>query len=47
MSRRRLTLIVSLLTAATLTTACASPTAPQPKQACQTTNGVNTCPTGP
>lgn len=43
MSRRRLTLIVSLLTAATLTAACASPTAPTPPKGCSVTSGVNTC----
>ena len=40
---RRLAVIVLALAAFTVS-ACASPTAPAPKGACQTVSGVETCP---
>jgi hypothetical protein len=43
---RRLAVVVLALAAFTVS-ACASPTAPAPKQACQVVSGVQTCPTGP
>jgi hypothetical protein len=42
MIRRRLSLLVLVLAAYTVA-ACASPTAPKPKQDCQTVGGVHTC----
>ena len=42
MIRRRLAVVVLALAAFTVS-ACASPTAPAPKDGCQTVGGVSTC----